>query len=170
MPQTARAFHGGLVVRLFFALVVALNLGVEVVAAEDIEQALLGMAGEADQAAGEFGDLFEGGRAFAFFGAQLHAGDQAAEVLVAFARFRQQRVGVAVGAGDFRADVGAEPGLFRGHVEARRAVDAVAVHQGHGGHAESGAGAGQFLGDSGAFEEAESGAGVEFDVHGNYHR
>ena len=53
------------------------------------------MAGEADQSAGEFGELFEGGRAFALLGAQLHAGDQAAEILIAFARFGQQRVGDA---------------------------------------------------------------------------
>ena len=63
-----------------------------------------------------------------------------------------------------RADVRAHAGLLRGHVKARRAVDAVAVHDGHGGHAELRAGAGQLLGDAGAFEEAEGGAGVEFDV------
>jgi hypothetical protein len=94
------------------------------------------MAGEADQAAREFGKLFGRGRAFAFFGAQLHAGDQAAEVLIALACGRQQRVGVAVGAGDFRTDMGADAGLLRRHVKARRAVDAVAVHQRHGGQSD----------------------------------
>ncbi len=134
--ETAGAFDDGLVARLLFAMVVALQFGVEVVAAEDVEQALVGMAGEADEAAGEFGDLFEGGGAFALFGAQLHAGDQAAEVLVAFASFDQQRIGDAVGAGDLGADVRADAGLLGGHVEARRAVDAVAVDDRHGGHAE----------------------------------
>jgi hypothetical protein len=122
--------------RLFFALVVALEFGVEMRAAEDIEQALAGMAGDAEESAGEFGDLFEGGRAFAFFGAQLHAGDEAAEILIALAGFGEQRVGMAVGAGDFGADMGAQSGLFHRHVEARRAVDAVAVDDGHGGHVE----------------------------------
>jgi hypothetical protein len=44
---------------------VALQLGVHVRAAEDIEQPPLGMAREADQAAREFGQLIECGRAFA---------------------------------------------------------------------------------------------------------
>ena len=162
----AGAVHGGLVMGLFFALVVALEFGVEAMGAEDIEQALVGMAGDAEEAAGELGDLFEGGGAFAFFGAELHAGDQAAEILVALAGFGQQRVGMAVGAGDLGADVGAESGFFHSHVKARRAVDAVAVDDGHGGHAEPRAGAGEFLGDGGPFEEGESGAGVEVGVHG----
>ena len=158
----AGALDGGLVVGLFFALVVALEFGVEMLRAEDVEQALVGMAGEAEESAGEFGDLFEGGGAFALLGAQLHAGDQAAEILVALAGFGEQGVGAAVGAGDLGADVRAETGLLRGHVEARGAVDAVAVDDGHGGHVEAGAGAGEVLGDGGAFEEGESGAGVEF--------
>jgi hypothetical protein len=152
-------------VGLFLALVVALQLGVETLGAEDVEQALAGMAGDAEEAAGELGDLFGGGGAFAFFGAELHAGDQAAEILVAFAGFGEQRVGIAVGAGDLGAGVGAQSRLFHGHVEARRAVDAVAVDNGHGGHVKSRAGAGEFLGYSGAFEEGESGAGVEVGVH-----
>jgi len=53
-----------------------------------------------------------------------------------------------------------------GEIEARRAVEAVAVEQGHGGHLESGADGDQVLRQSGALEEAESGAGVEFDVQG----
>ena len=63
--------------------------------------------------------------------------------------------------------MGADAGLLRRHVEAGRAVDAVAVEQRHRGHAEIHACADQFLGDASAFQEAEGGAGVKFDVgHG----
>ena len=164
--QTPRAFDDVLVGRLLFPPVVALNLGIHVGAAEDIEQPLLGMAGEADQAAREFGQLVEGGRSFALFSAQLHAGDQPAEVLIAFARGRQQRVGVAVGAGDFRTDVGAEAGLFRRHVKTRGAVDAVAVHQRHGGRARLRAGSRHLFRHRSAFEKTETRACVQFHVHG----
>ena len=126
--QTARAFDDGLVGGFLVPPVVALEFGVQVRAAEDLDQPLVGMAGEADHAAGEFGQFVERGRAFALFGAQLHAGDQPAEVLITFARGRQQRVGVAVGAGDFRADVRADAGLLRRHVKARRAVESVAIN------------------------------------------
>ena len=123
-----------------------------------------GCRGEADQAAREFGEFLQRGRAFAFRRAQFHAGDQAAEVLVAFAGFGQQGIGASVGAGDFAADVGAHAGLLGGHVEARRAVDAVAVEQRHGGHVEAARSAGKLFRHAGAFEKAEGGAGVEFDV------
>ena len=125
--EAAGALDHRLVVGLFLAIVMAREFGAESVFAEDIEQALVGVGGEADQAAGEFGEFVESGRAFALGRAQFHAGDQAAEVAVAFAGSGQQGVAAAVGAGDFRADVGAHAGLFGGHVETRCAVDAVAV-------------------------------------------
>ena len=163
--ERAGAFGDGLIVGLFIAVVVALEFGVEVVAAEDVEQALVGVAGEADEAVGVFGDLVEGGRALAFGRPQLHAGDQPAKVAVAFAGLGEQRVSEAVGAGDLGADVCADASFFGRQMEAGGAVDAIAVHEGHGGHAIGRAGAGEFLGEGGAFEEGEGGAGVEFGVH-----
>ena len=160
MPRLRAALEDRLVFGLFLAVVMALQFGVDVAASEDVEQALVGMAGEADQPAREFRELFQGGGAFALLGSQLHAGDQAAEVAVAFARFHQQRIGEPVGAGDLRADVRADSGFLRSHVEARRAVHAVAVDERHGGHAETGAGSREFFGHGRTFEKAEAGAGV----------
>ena len=54
---------------------------------EDIEQALVRMPRDANQPARKFGQLFQGCRAFAFLRAQLHASDQAAEILIALTRF-----------------------------------------------------------------------------------
>jgi hypothetical protein len=68
------------------------------------------------------------------------------------------------GAGNFRTDVGFEFELLCGHVKARSTVDTVYVEQRHGGQVELGADCGQFLGQGCAFEKAESGAGVKFDV------
>ena len=110
--QAARALDYLLIVRLFLAVVMALQFGAERVLAEDIEQALVGVCGEADQPAREFGEFLQGGRAFALRRAQFHAGDQAAEIAIAFARGGQQGVGASVSAGDFAADVGAHAGLF----------------------------------------------------------
>ena len=93
---------------------------------------------QADQAFGEFRELFRRGRAFAFLGAQLHAGDQAAEVLIAGAIFGQQRIAKAVGAGDLRADVRADAELLRGHVETGGAGDVVAVEHRQGRDVELG--------------------------------
>ncbi len=145
--EPAGALDQRLVLRFFLAMVVALDLGVETMAAEDIEQALIGVAGEADQPVREFGKFRGRGRPFALGRAQLHAGDQAAEVLVSGARFHQQRVSASVGAGDLAADVGAEAGLLRRHVEADGAVDAVTVHNRHGRLVELRAARGEFLGD-----------------------
>ena len=126
-------------------MVMALQFGVDVVLAENFQQARLGVARETNKTAGEFRQLLQRGRTLALLGPQLHAGDQAAQILITFARFHQQRISAAVGAGDFRADVRANAGLLGGHVEARRAIDAVAVHKRHGGHVEIGAGAGKIF-------------------------
>ena len=99
------------------------------------------MARDAEKTARELGDLFDGSRAFAFFGAQLHARDESAEILISLASFGKQRVRMAVGAGDFGANVGAQSGFFHRHVESR-----------------------------GAFDEGKSGADVQIDEHGNFHR
>jgi len=52
-------------------------------------------------------------------------------------------------------------------MEARGTVHAVSVEQGHCGHFELSAYRDQFLGQGRAFEKAECGAGMKFDVHGN---
>ena len=68
-------------------------------------------------------------------------------------------------AGDIGADVGSEAGFLGGEVETRGAVEAVAVEQRHGGELILGGDGDQVLGQGRAFEEAEGGAGMEFDVH-----
>jgi hypothetical protein len=62
---------------------------------------------------------------------------------------------VAIGAGDFGADVGADAGFFGGHVEARGAGDVVVVEHGQGGEVEFGRAGDEFFGGGGALEEAE---------------
>ncbi len=128
----------GLIERFFGAIVVALELDEDVFCAEQIEEAGIGARGEAYQALGELGELFGRRSALAFFRAHLHAGDQSAQILIAGAIFGQQRITVTVGAGDFGADVRADAGFFRGHVEARGAGDVVAVENREGGEVERG--------------------------------
>ena len=69
--------------------------------------------------------------------------------------------------GQFGADVGFNFFALGGHVKTRGAVEAVAIEEGHGGDAAFFGGGDQGFGQGSAFKEAESGAGVEFDVgHG----
>jgi hypothetical protein len=68
------------------------------------------------------------------------------------------------GACYFGADVRLDPDLLRRQVKAGCAVDSISIEQGHGGHLEMLAHAYQFLGQGSAFEKAESGTGVKFDV------
>ena len=139
-PQTPRARDEALVARFLLAVVVALQFCVHVVTSETFDQPLIGLRGETNETLGELGQLIERRRAFALFGAQFHAGNHAAQVAISLARFRQQRIRNAVVTSNLRTDVRAHARLFRRHVKARRAVDAVAVHDGHGRHAEVGAG------------------------------
>ena len=99
-------------------------------------------AGEADEARRAGGDFFGRDVAFAFFCAQFHARDQAAEVLVTRLRFDEQGIAPAFRRGDFGTDMGLERELFGGEMEARGAVDAVAVKKRHGPHAAGGANGG----------------------------
>ena len=73
--------------------------------------------------------LFRRGRALAFFRAQFHARHEAAKVLIAGAIFHQQRILESVGASDLRADVRADAGFLCREMEARRAIDAIAIDQ-----------------------------------------
>ena len=102
--------NGGAVAGFFFAMEMALQFDVDIFAAEDSDELLdllagffdaallqscgqraFRAAGQADQALGVFFQFFFADRAFAFFSAQLHFGDQAAEVLIAGARRNQKR-------------------------------------------------------------------------------
>ena len=110
--------------------------------------------------------LFLRGGGFSFGRAQFHGRDQPAQILIAGAIFDQQRIEIAVLAGDFGADVRLGADLFRSHVEARRAAEIVAIHQRHGGVAQVGGALDQILGQRSGFEETEGRASVEVDKTG----
>jgi hypothetical protein len=93
------------------------------------------VAREADEAARGSGDLVGRSGALGLGSPQLHTGDEAAQVAVSLARGHEQQVLSAVGAGDFRSDVRADAGLFRGHVESWRPYSP-SVGDSHGGHVE----------------------------------
>ena len=61
-----------------------------------------------------------------------------------------------------------DPSLLCGHIKTGRAIDAIAVKQRHGGHMELSASGDQVLRQGGAFQKAESRAGVEFDVQSQH--
>ncbi len=162
--ETAGALDYLLIVRLFLAIVMALQFGAKSVLAENIEQALVGMRSEADHPVREFGEFLQGGRAFALRRAQFHAGDQPAKVPIAFAGSGQQWIGASVGAGNFAPDVCPYAGFFGRHMKSWRTVDAIAVQQRHSGHIQACACAGKLFRHAGAFQKAEGGARVQFDV------
>ncbi len=64
------------------------------------------------------------------------------------------------------ADDRMQAGGLRGLVKTRRAVEAVAIEQGHGGIAEQRGAVDERLGQRRGPEEAEGGGGVELYVHG----
>ena len=71
--------------------------------------------------------------------------------------------------GDLRADVGLDAGFCGRGVEARDAVEAVAVGEGEGGHAKLGGTLDERFRLRCGGEKAESAGGVEFDVfHGRW--
>src|SRR5438477_3758779 len=108
------------------------------------------------------GQLIFRDRPFAFCGAEFHARHQPAEVWIAGASFGEEWIADAGCRSDFGSDVSLNPGFLCREMEARRAVDAVAIEEGHGGHSVFRAGAGEFFGQGSAIEEAERGAGMEF--------
>ena len=131
-----------------------------------------------------FGDLGKrGGPGEFFFFAHFVAGDQAAKIAVAGLIFDQQRqadktrrklIGkpwratcliAKIDDGDFRTDMAADLATRSRGMKTRPTVDAIAVEQGDGGHAEVSGGFSDFFGKRGALKEAESGSGMEFDVH-----
>ncbi len=150
-------------------------------------------AGKADQSCGMLLQFVFAHRAFAFGRAQLHFGDQAAEILVAEAGRDKKRKAERIAdcsifdcrfldfaslqlairqsgnrkffARDFRSDVRFDSRFLCRHVETRRAIESVAIEQRHGRHLQVGAGRDQIFGQGSAFEKTESRAGVELDVH-----
>ena len=60
--------------------------------------------------------------------------------------------------------IGADAIFFRGGKESWRAVNAVAIAEGHGGQAGTGGGFGELLRNGSAAQKAERAAAVEFDV------
>ena len=183
--QAARDLGHRLVARLLDGVVVPLQLGVDVLAAEDADEPLrflprlagpapherLGQgavvaAGQADEPLGVLGHLFGGGRPLALLRPQLVEADEAAEALVAGPVAGEQRPAPGALHRDLGPDVGPDPELLGRLVEARGAVDAVAVDERQRPHAVVGADLGHLLGQRGALEEAEGGAGVQLDVHG----
>ena len=100
-------------------------------------------------------------------GTEFHAGDHAAEILVAFAGFGEEGVAAAVLCGHFRADMRLNAVFFCGAMEAGGAVNAIDVGERHGGRAVGCADSNVVLRDTGSAEKTEGGFGVEFYVHGN---
>ncbi len=203
--ERRREIDERLVVRLFVAAEVPLQLDVHAVAAEQadetIEQAADAVAaaverraaGERDEAAGAAVQILERERAFAFGRAQLHAGDQPAEVSIALLAFAEdgQRTGLEGWKGwtggtdpssgvpflpflpscllrlrdrELCADDRAEAGGRRGLVKPGRAVHAVAIEQRHRPVAEIGRALDDRFRERRALEKAEGGGGVELDV------
>ncbi len=79
-----------------------------------------------------------------------------------------QNDGIQERARDFCANVSLDPQFLRGHVKARRTVNAVRVEQCHRRHIEPGTHSRHILGQRRTFEEAESGTGVKLDVQMQY--
>ena len=129
--QFSRNVHRGLVARFFLAAEMPLQFDVHIFAAEraakllhafdgrvhpalrqSMRQRAFVAARQADQAAAHRGDFFGLDASLPFSRAQLHARDQAAQILVALARFDQQGIAPALGGGDFRADMRADANAF----------------------------------------------------------
>src|SRR5947199_2454464 len=122
-------------------------------------------AAQTDQPGSVLGQLLLGYSTLSFPGAQFHARDEAAEVLIPRARLDQNRIPEALGRGNFGADVSANASLLRRHVKAWSAVDAVAVEERHGRYVQLRAQGDQLLRRRCALEKAEGGSGMEFHVH-----
>ena len=99
-------------------------------------------------------------------GGLLGVGDELAEVLVAGAVGREEGERGAVAEGDLGPDEGAHAGGVGGVVKTRRAVESVAVAEGHGGEFEARGGPREIGGQGGTAQKTESAVGVKFDVGG----
>ena len=120
---------------------------------------------QTNQSAAKFFQLLRFDCALAFFRTQFHARDQATEIVISLPHGDEQRVAPSAHATDFRADVRLQARFFRREIKPRCAIQPIAVEQRHGWHAVGGACRNQRLGGRSAFEKAESGASMEFDIH-----
>jgi hypothetical protein len=116
-------------------------------------------------------ELVERQRPLALGRAQLHACDEPAEVPVSLARFDEHGQphhgrGSADRDRQFGPDDRLQTGTFRRKMEARRAVDAVAIEQRERRIAERGGAVDQRLGERRAVEKRKGGRRVQLDVHG----
>ena len=102
---------------------------------------------------------------FAFFRAQFHLRDDAAQILIALTRLHEQRIAPAFGRSHFRADVRPNAGFLRRLIKTRRAIHAVSIHHRHRAHAVFGAQLRQFLRQRRAFQKTERRSRMQFGVH-----
>lgn len=122
------------------------------------------VAGEGDEAGGEFREFIPAQSTLAFGRAEMAAGDEAAEILVTEARFDHDGENGSIFHGEFRADDRADAGLLRLRVKPGRAVDAIAISERYSGHAEFSGDFDNVFRKGGTAQEAEGTASVEFDI------
>ena len=107
---------------------------------------------------------------FAFRGVALRDGQQTGEVAVALAGFDQELERAARGVRELGAHERAQAALYRRAVEARDAVEAVAVREREGPVAQLGRALGQILGVAGPVQEREGAPRAELDVVAGHQR
>jgi hypothetical protein len=122
------------------------------------------VTGQRNEAFGEFRQFLPTEAAFTLGGAEMAVGHEAAEVLVADARFDQDRQDRAALESQFRADDGPDAGFACFGVESRRSVDTIAIGEGDGGHAKFSRGFRQVFGERCAAQKTEGAAGMQFHV------
>src|SRR5262249_11210956 len=127
------------------------------------ERAVLA-AGKTHKAAGVFSDFVFRCGAFSLRRAEFHACQKAAQILVALPGCGEQRIANACCRSDFRSNMRLNAGFLCGKMEPRCAINAVAIEESDCRHGVLRAGADQFFRQRSAFEEAESGARMKFDV------
>ena len=100
----------------------------------------------------------------------LGCGQHPAQILIALAIGHEDVEAAVILERQVGADDRFHTGFLRGLVEARMTIDSIAIAHRNRGIAEFRRAIGKVLGRGGAFEEAECGAGAEFDVGRRSHR
>src|SRR5213593_1637796 len=121
-------------------------------------------AGETDKAAGIFRKFVFRHRAFTFWRSQFHARQKTAKILITVSRFGEKGMTNAWWGGDLSADVRLHAGFLRRQMQPRRPINSVAIEERNRRHRIFGARADKFFGQGSAFEKAECGAGMKFNV------
>ncbi len=138
--------------------------GLVAVAFEAMRHGPLRAARQAHEATHVLLEIVPARRAFALGRAHLDPGQEATEISIALAILDEEGQPAPVPHADLRADERRDAEARAGTVEARRAVDAVGVHESERALPESGRALGQHLGQGGGLEKAEGALGVELDV------